>query len=326
MSGAKNTMRFANCLRLILIALVLCVSKHAAAQQIWFGPPDQLPRLGGRVYGPDFMNLFEPNSPWARAQSKVQMFMLTPMFPLVASDADLTKVFAFLRAHKIALGVGMAMVPTSQDHCGFHVEGITLTNGPTAVVQRIKKLGGDLQYIGMDEPMTFGHEYTGQNACRYPISQVAAGVAEMARTVRAYFPDVQIGEAEATDNLKGPDWLARLETWLDAYQQATGRPMAFFQQDAWWDGPWRERTPPLVAALHRRGIKYGMIFNAAGDPPSDALWIAQAQQHAAAYQALMRAPPDLAVFTSWTTHPTHILPETAPTLTYLIDWYAAQRH
>ena len=318
-------MQFAKYLQFVALAVALCVPRHATAQQIWFAPPDQLPRGGGRVYGPDFMDLFEPNSPWSHALSKVQVFMLAPRFPLAASDADLTRVLGFLRAHKIALVVGMGMVPTTREGCGHNVEGMTLTNTPTAVAQRIKKLGGDLQYIGMDEPMLFGHEYTGLNACRYSLAEVAAGVAEMVRTVRVYFPDVQIGEAEPTDGLKGPDWLARLEAWWDAFQKATGRPIAFFQQDAWWDGPWRERTPALVAALHQRGIKYGMIFNAAGDPPSDSIWIAQAQQHVRAYEALMHGPPDLAVFASWTTHPTRILPETAaPTLTYLINWYASQ--
>jgi hypothetical protein len=70
-----------------------------------------------------------------------------------------------------------------------------------------------------------------------------------------------------------------------------------------------------------------MIFNATGDPPSDAIWIAEAQQHARAYQALMKSPPDQAILASWTTHPTHILPETTPTtLTYLIDWYVSMVH
>jgi hypothetical protein len=317
-------MRFAKRLQFLLIAVTLCVAQHASAQKIWFGPPDQLPRGNGHVFGPDFLELFKANSPWEHALSRVQVFMLTPMFPFVASESDLRTVFAFLREHKIALGVGMEMVPNRQG-CGYHVEGITLSNGPAAVVQRIKRLGGDLQYIDMDEPLMFGHEYTGQNACRYSIKEVATGVAEMARTVRAYYPNVQIGEAEPTDNFKGSDWLARIETWLDAYERATGRQIVFFQQDAWWEGPWRERTPQLIAALHRRGIKYGMIFNAAGNPPSDTLWINEAQQHVKAYQALMKSPPDQAIFTSWTTHPTHILPETAPmTLTYLVDWYARQ--
>src|SRR5207237_1403411 len=70
----------------------------------------------------DFMELFEPNSPWQKTASAIHGFELSKRFVLEAPDADLMRVIAGLRQRNIALSVqGTPLIASST--CGLGVEG-----------------------------------------------------------------------------------------------------------------------------------------------------------------------------------------------------------
>lgn len=321
-------------LRICWLALATIIaSLPVSAQEIWYSPSDHLPRLQGRVYGPDFMQLFAPAAPWAETQRHIQIFVLNPRFPLAASDQDLRTVFDFLNQHKIALAVAMNMVgapqnlPPEQGGCGYNTEGITKAGLPKALAERVKRLGGRIHYIAMDEPFWFGHEWNRLNACRYSIDEVATRVADSMRGVRESFPDVRVADAEPATLMQGTDWLQRLEAWFDAYAKATGRPLDSYQEDIWWAGPWRERVPMIHAALQRRGIKLGMMYNGSGSGKSDEAWVLKAQHNVTEFEEFFRGHPDQVAFGSSLLYPSHVLPEVTPTtVAYVIRWYVARRH
>jgi hypothetical protein len=304
----------------VVMALLGVLRHPATAEELWFAPPDDLPRANGHVYGPDFKELFHTPSQWQDVLAKISVFELTPRYAMVGSEQDLVQIFEFLHQHHIALAIGMQMV--NAQNCGTNVEGMTGPGRAAAIAARIKRLGGDLRYVGMDEPMRFGTEFAGANACRYSITETAVRVAENVRAVQAVFPDVQIVDAEPVEHLQGTDWLARLQTWFDAYAQAVGKPIAYFQADPWWDGPWRERMPQLLRALRSRHIAFGVMLTASGNEASDEKWISAAKLHVQEFEDFMHMHPDQAIVVSWTLHPSRILPETSPgALSYLARWY-----
>jgi hypothetical protein len=297
------------------------------AQEVWYAPGDQLPNPAGKVGDPDYMQLFAPasGSQWPQATSHIQVLVLNQRFPARASDSDLTTVFAYLRTHNIRLSTAMSVLPGRD--CGNSVEGFTLPGTPIAMARRIKQLGGNLYSISMDEPFMFGHVYQGPNACHFSIEEVAAGVAQTIHAIREIFPNVLIGDGEPATQINGADWLQGVENWLDAYERATGTPLAYLQDDPNWSGSWRERMPQLAALLKRKHVPFGVMFTTTGQKVgSDVAWIATAQQNIRNFQSL-GVHPDQVIFTSWDPYPSHVLPETSPTtLTYLIDWYAGTQH
>lgn len=113
-----------------------------------------------------------------------------------------------------------------------------------------------------------------------------------------------------------------LEQWFDAYQAATGQPLAFFRVDMQWSGEWQSQMQQLGRLLHSKGIPLQIIYNGAGNAGSDEAWIAQAIGHFEQYQTNGSPRPDVVVFQCWTPNPTHVLPESDPrTMTGLIKQY-----
>src|SRR5262249_20344407 len=139
---------------------------------IWFCPLDPVvrPEVG---YGgsPQYMQLFGADAPWAQAASRVNVFKIYPQWITQASDADLQAQFSGLQRRGIKLALEWGMLNRS-DTCGRGVEGF---GGESTLntVRRIQRLGGDLRYIAMDEPIFFGTLYKGANACRWTVEEMA---------------------------------------------------------------------------------------------------------------------------------------------------------
>jgi hypothetical protein len=74
-------------------------------------------------------------------------------------------------------------------HCGEGVEGYYAPFATAALAAKLKRAGGELQYIAMDEPLFFGHYYNEKNACRSSIRNVVDRVAANLREYQKIFPD-----------------------------------------------------------------------------------------------------------------------------------------
>ena len=134
---------------LILFVFFIVLSGIPAAAQspiVWFAPRNQPP-----IQAPDFMELFQPNTPWPKAFSRVQVFQLFPQFVHNASDADLQTVFVNLQQRHIALAIEYGLLnPNDPRLCGG--KGPRCEQGEgfggaflAADLARIKTLGGNLQ-------------------------------------------------------------------------------------------------------------------------------------------------------------------------------------
>ena len=324
------------CTRLILCVLG-SVSLTASSPQIWFGPLDDITRRVNVFFGiippdaggaTDYMRLFEPGAPWPQAASRVSVFEMT-ISPITGiqfgslTDAQLRQIFSFLNQRGIALAVDFGPL-IAPGHCGQSLEGF---NGTSAqlLVDKIRSNGGVLRYIALDEPLYFGHIYNGPGACRWSIQEVAANAQPSLNIIRAAFPDVLIGSVEPVPAFGAPDWLATYAAWMDAFQAAAGRPLAFFHADTGFASSWLTDVAALRAETSRRSIPFGVIYDGLQPDATNAAWLTHADQMAAANE-LENGLPDHAIFQSWHAYPTVNLPESAPfTFTSLINRYLRPR-
>src|SRR5258708_26955613 len=192
-------------------------AKEHREPEIWFAPLDPIVRpevgYGGSA---DFMRLFDPDAPWAKAASYIKVFKLYPQFMGGASDADLAKVFNWVDQHRIALAIETGLIQP-RTNC-LRTEGFG--DGQEATAQRIRRLGGNLRYVMADEPLFFGHSNDVPGACQLPIPTLAQDVAATARVFQQTFPDVQIVDAEPISNFKNTDWVSEIGQFLSAFRQA----------------------------------------------------------------------------------------------------------
>jgi len=283
----------------------------------WFAP------LGATTAIPvqgaaDYFDLFNPSAPWTNAARHVTVFkMYAGMLDL--NDATLKAMFADLKRRHIAFAIEWGPLD-EPNRCGIG-EGF---DGPTGLhyAQRIRDLGGSLQYVAFDEPFDGAALYQGTNACHWTAEQTARNAAKNLTQVQSVFPDVIAGDIEVLPNGAALDsWLEGYEQWVDAWQAVTGKPLAFFHFDVDWSNDWQRAAVALTRALSARHIPVGHIYNG-DDGGSDSAWMALAEQHMTDFEANLRLMPDEEIFQSWQQYPKHLLPETDPTaFTYLIDRY-----
>jgi len=284
----------------------------------------------------DYLGLFAPGALWTTASSHIQIFkmytqMIDTTFPGYLSDSTLQGIFTYLNSHNIALAVEFPpLTPSAPPGCGMvggnRIEGFA---GDTALslATRIQQLGGNLQYIALDEPFAFGGLASGPGACHWTPQVVAANAFSNVAKIRTVFPQVIVGEIEPVPNFIGsPDWLNQYTAWIDAWTATAGALFAFFYFDVNWSVTWKPGVESLRQALVQRGIPFGIIYNGWPTDLTDASWIDDSESHYVDWEAQGGAIPDQVIFQSWYPYPTHVLPESDPTaFTYLIDSYFRQR-
>jgi hypothetical protein len=316
---------------LAILVIGLCFIAHqnamaasAPAPQVWLGGLDPLSRQAKYPGMPsDYMDLFQPAAPWTHAAAVVKVFELGPKFVAEAPDGMLSQIFTDLKRRNIAVAIGASWLPGG-DGCGKGVEGFSHPGTAESVADRIHRLGGDVKYVVMDEPLYFGHQYTKQNACGWPIPEVARRVAAGIAAFQKVFPAAQICDVEPV-GIPIADWSDEILQWTQAYQAATRQRLACFQADMQWTGTWQQQVRVLKPRLRSAGIELGIIYNGDGTAQTGVAWTQQAEQRFRMIEADPALMPDQALIQSWTRQPDHMLPENRPgTLTHLVLKYVQQ--
>jgi hypothetical protein len=285
-----------------LLALTYAPS-CALGAEIWLGGYDPMILAviqPGTVS--DYFDLFNPNAPWARSAAGVDVFQITGSLGERGSEEKLQQLFADLRRRNISLALAIAPL-TTKSACGQNIEGYGPPGEVARLVERIRRLGGELRYVAMDGPLSAGHIYSGANACRSSIPALARDVAVTVRAIKQAFPTAQIGDIEGIGHADPPDLVDQIMQWTKAYEKTVGEPLAFLRTDVLWSGPWRQQLSQLVPRLHATGTKVSIIYN--GDPgdQTDLAWTRHAEERFAAIEADPTLIPDQAVLQTWMLHP-----------------------
>jgi hypothetical protein len=316
------------------LALVLALLGGSASAapaidgvQFWLGGEDPITVSDKHREAPtDFMQLFEPAAPWARASREVTAFKMSMQFATRASATDLATVVADLNRRKIALGIETGMLRNDRG-CGTG-EGYMSPALLTQAMKRIQQAGGRVDDVTMDEVVFFGHEKTwpdgpGQKPCRDALPEIAREVAANVALIHRYFPAARIGSVEpitTNDRLDVRQLVRDDVAFADLFREATGSPLAFFHADiAWRSKDWLPGIAPLKAAAHARGIRFGAIVGGDPDFTDDVSWTRAGLRALRSLAASPATAPDDVVVQSWQPLPTHDLPENVPgTTTWML--------
>jgi hypothetical protein len=297
---------------LALAGAALSLAGHAAAadrvpSEIWIKSGAQ---LAGR---PPVDNMWTPDAPWPMVAAHVKAAEFPPGNIERAKDEDLQAAFREMKRRSIALALGTGLLARSV-RCQATNEAMGSAGELEQLLLKIRRNGGDLRYIAMDEPYSFGHR--DDSGCHQSAAELAANVAQGVAIARGIFRNVEVGDIEVVDASRPRT--QDLASWADAYRAATGEKLAFMQTDINWSELAMRNLTPLSAALRARGIPLAIIYNADASTKTDESWERNAESHIAEIEGAIGIHPDIAVFDSWTANPSHPLPETAPgTLTNL---------
>jgi hypothetical protein len=279
--------------------------------------------------------------PWDQAAKRIQVAYFSAGGILEIPDESLARMVRELEARHIGLGV--EILATNWFHeppCGQGIEGFIDPGSANQVVTKLLKAGANLEQVGMDEPLWFGHFYTGKSACQSSLADLANRVAVIVKIYAAAFPNVLVGDVEPFPAVSNkPNWEAAYASWVEAFHSATGTSLSFLRLDFNWgdsslsvDHKHNTPDPAHIANLARQvnavarqnGLLTDMIMNGGGAPiaHSDGEWMQQARIHIRA----LRAPGirfDHVLFESWDKFPAHTLPMSDPNaLGSLVPFYA----
>ncbi len=311
-------------LNLVTVLFGLFVFHSALGSQLWLSRTG--PWIRQTATPTDFMQLFLDDAPWTNAAANVKVFKVAAPFAIAATDEQLMRMFVSLKKHNIAFALETQMLPVGPNGCGQGVEGYMDPIGLRKLMERIQRLGAELRYLVMDEPLWFGHQSNGKNTCQSTIDEIVKNVATHVAIVKKVFPNVEIDDVEPIASPGEPnDWVAELSSFHRAYKQAVGEPLGAFDADLTWSGNWQPQLTQLAKILHAAGMQFGIIFDGDGADLAPVAWTTHAEERFTQVEADPALVPDRAIIQSWAPQPAHMLPETVPgTMTYLVNRYLSR--
>ena len=226
----------------------------------------------------DFLQLFDTNANWERAQKSIRVIKVSTQFVMRGEDDHLRATFAGLRERGIELAVEALMLSGDAD-----VAKVLKATTMAKLSSRIKQLGGEFSYVAMDEPLWFGHHFSGKTtACHSSIRDLADQVAEHAAAIKRVFPHVRIGDTEPVGDGAIPieDWSSDIVEWLHQYRSAVGAPLAFMHLDVQWQAPsWQSRIRMISGALRGADVPTGIVANGDGTSADGRTWTESANRN-----------------------------------------------
>jgi hypothetical protein len=292
----------------------------------WFAPLP--PQKGGPYDGSDdWSDLWKAGPDWDQLAAKLDIFKFYGGWVFAESSTpEIERARTTLDGFNLGLAVETSpLIPTAEcgrDDSGNIVEGFA---GEQArdTMENIRKAGGTVDLITLDEPWFYAHVYDGPGACHWPNDRIATGVADFIKVVREYFPNVVVGDIEP---MPSPVTAAGLGDWLDAWQQAVGAPAPFLHVDPdWGRTDWAGLVGDIGKEAHARNVPFGFITLGDYTDQSDLTWLHKSGVRLNRLREIAGVEPDHVIFQSWTDHPDRALPEADPTtytgwlLAYLAD-------
>jgi hypothetical protein len=322
MKEIPRYVRFFPLLTMILLA-VNCVGSGVRAQnigaapQVWVTvtsvPVIQYPRWKGiRTDAPD---QWKPDADWQTVASHTKVAKLIAGNIENTRDTDLQTTLADVERRHLELALEIGPLVRSAD-CAPKTESYGNPGETEAILQKIRRNGGDLRYVGMDEPFFYGHRDAG--GCHLSAAELARQVAASVASMRRIFPELQVGDIEVAG--ADGEWITELAQWADAYREAVGEPLAFLHADVGWSELAMRNLVLLARELKGRHIPFGIIYNGDADVTSTLEWTQSAERHFVEIESVLNVHPDAAIFQTWTPYPTNVLPENQPGTLMNVAW------
>ncbi|MFH1183706.1 MAG: discoidin domain-containing protein [Chloroflexota bacterium] len=275
----------------------------------WFAPLPVESLPGGTDGATDFLELFSPDAAWHEAAAQVQVFKLYGGWAVRGgTTSEVQQAVQGIRQRGLALAVELGPLNPTED-CGLYVEGFAGDEG-IETLERIKRNGGEVNLIALDEPYFWAHFFTGEHACQWPADKIARDVDAFIRRARAVFPNVIVGDIEP---VTGPANAQAYKDWLDLFRQVTGYDLAFLHLDIdWADTTWPQTAKAIEDYGRTRNIPVGIIYTGNFQDATSEAWLSIAGERVKRYELESGGQPAHVVFQSWNDKPDRVLPESDP--------------
>lgn len=305
-------------------ALLLVDPGEAGAGQYWLSIP-----LDRAAADKEFIELSEALRNSTALLDNTNVFKLYGGIVSLVSDDVLRGFFELLREHRVALGMEMPVLSKNNwNNCGSTTEGFTTRSQIDGWMRKIKKNGGELSRLAMDEPLFYGHVYDGdaqhRTACHVPIAELAKDAADNLRGVREIFPGVHIGDIEPVSfSDAGPSpSRADLSEWFAAFREAWGTPIEFFHYDFLSSARAVDGLGEYVKFVGGQVPNQGFILDAAPGIESDSEWFQSAMGRADMMMPFVRSIDADIIIQDWKPFPRKLYPASAPDS--FLGFYAAR--
>ncbi len=275
----------------------------------------------------DYMDLFEPDAPWADAMSVLTGFKIHGwMIKHYLTDDELVTIDRALRAAGVPLIIeAEPLIPPRPSECD-HNESF---EGPheLASLRRLRDLGVHVAAIAIEQPHTYAVLLDEPGACRYSLEKTLEQVKAWIADAREIYPDVVVGSIEGLwGNFEDPGEI--FAEWLDGFEEAMGEPLPFIHVDVDWTRPdWADALKEVEAVADARGVPFGILYNGTlGDAETDEEWLQLTAERFAEYETVGGGTPQHVTLQSWVDLPDRLLPDTdVAAFTHLIARYAGTR-
>lgn len=261
----------------------------ARAAEVWFTPNPE---------SPDFLDLFKKPSLWSKARSQVSVIKLGPQ-QSGSNNPTSTNTLAELKAVNAfrllsQWGIKLAIeVPALKP---WDCDGQKAAKMTLQLVENIRRAGGEVSYLSMDEPYVSGIVF-----CKDTMEAAAAKTARYMKEIERNEPQLQVGDIEVYPYFR----IDQLKAWLTALEKNGVRPANFHLDvnvhrfDLSPDINLTADLRSLRAYLNSRKIPFGIIFWSGYNPePTDRAYFDRTMSWTKRVHAAIGIP-DQVIIQSW---------------------------
>jgi hypothetical protein len=211
----------------MVLLMTICIQPTARAQnntaapQIWV-TATSLPVTRNPLWKDirtDAPDRWKVDAPWQTVASHTQVAKLLAGSIENTKDADLQTVLEDVKRRHFELALEIGPLVRSAD-CRPKTESYGNPGETEAILQKIRRNGGDLRYIAMDEPFFYGHRDAG--GCHLSAADLALQVAKSVASMREFSLNFRLVTSKLpTRTVNGPrNWRSGL---LRARQMSSSR-------------------------------------------------------------------------------------------------------
>jgi len=315
-------------------------------------PPDQTPIklfIAFPMHHDNVEDIFDQTNPahaWPNVLRNTAVISFSDGY-ILRPHAPVATIVAFLKQHNIKMSLAINVVlqgkdtspPTyattasgQQTPCGHHVPASGTPSDAGVAIDKIQQAGGRVDFVTLDEPLYFGHEYTHNLArgdqsygCQWSIPQVAGMVKAAVQSINRVNTNANIRYAEwepmGNRLISADQKFADIQAWEPALTQVLGQKITYMFSDANLLGTGRDSlqdTQSLMLRLKPWLAQYGnieLIANCIGDKqtPDSAAWGEEAIQNCRRAEQLGLKSRSIALWANWIQRmPEQLVPETLP--------------
>lgn len=195
----------------------------ASSDLVWFAP-----NFGSQ----GFIELFTHPEQWAEARSRVNVFQFYADNVADGGPCSIcgkNSLEAFIRADAFrkltdwGIAIGIEYGPIYPD---WDCTGNAVYSNAGKAIRNIRKNGGTVTFLSMDEPLMYGQLDINGKRCGYDVEKTASVTAGYIERLTSAYPNLSVGDIEPYPHFS----VAELEEWILALE-AQGVSPAFFHLD-----------------------------------------------------------------------------------------------